>query len=175
VPQGFSLSINASPFYPHTTSRDCGVLQGLSDAGIHPSYLGAVLMVARTFPIRVGAIVADGETLGTSGGVYSDQHEITFADIGQPEERTTVTGRVRRIFTFSREQIRDSMAVNRPSHVCLTFCNYVRRDDALMIAAAIRDVALELNMKRPTMLYEWGPSVREMGTTLPMSREVFAK
>lgn len=175
VPQGFSLSLNASGFYPYTTSRDCGVSQGLADAGIHPSFLGLSVMVVRTFPIRVGNIVKDGETLGTSGDVFKDQREISFADIGQPEERTTVTGRVRRIFTWSDQQVMQSVKANRPDVVALTFTNYCSRAEVGNIIGRIQDIYFALGMAPPHFIYEWGPSVRECGETLPSSPEAWRR
>jgi adenylosuccinate synthase len=124
VPQGFDLSINHGYMYPHTTSRDCWVGSGLSDAGIHPKFLGKVVMVVRTYPIRVGNIVVNGNTLGHSGPNHPDQDEITFESLGQGIEYTTVTNRPRRIFTFSSTQYANALRYNRPTHVVLTFCNY---------------------------------------------------
>lgn len=125
VPQGFSLSLNAGLSYPYCTSRDCTVGQGLSDAGIHPRFLGKTMMVARTFPIRVGNIVEDGKTLGTSGPCYHDQEEVTFDSLGQTPEVTTVTKRVRRIFTWSNRQYHEACRMNQPDFVLLTFCDYL--------------------------------------------------
>lgn len=175
VPQGFSLSLNASGFYPYTTSRDCGVAQGLADAGIHASFLGTTVMVVRTYPIRVGNIVKDGETLGTSGNVFPDQREISFGDIGQPEERTTVTGRVRRIFTWSDRQMAQSIRANRPDVVALTFINYCTRREAMDIVARIEDIYFVLRMAPPKFIFEWGPSVRECGESMPSSPEAWRK
>lgn len=95
VPQGHSLSIDG-PFYPHTTSRNCTVMQAMSDAGIHPHFYHQTMMVIRTFPIRVGHItdqfpddLADQRVLGHSGGHFPDQQEITWEDLGVKAEITT--------------------------------------------------------------------------------------
>jgi adenylosuccinate synthase len=63
IPQGLSLSLN-SAFYPHVTSRDCTVMQAMSDAGVHPSFIGSTMLVMRTFPIRVGNIVEETKEYG---------------------------------------------------------------------------------------------------------------
>lgn len=176
VPQGYSLSLNASPFYPYTTSRDCGVMQGLSDACIHAHFLGTTIMVMRTYPIRVGNILgADGTVLGTSGEVFPDQEEIKFSDIGQPEERTTVTGRVRRIFTLSEMQLMESIKDNRPDVIAITFCNYIRRAEVEQLRGIVNEIYFALKMKPPEFIYEWGPSVRECSDQLPVSPEVYRK
>lgn len=127
VPQGFSLSINSSGFYPYTTSRDCTLQQGMSDAGVHPRFLHKSMAVIRTYPIRVGNIVDGTKQIGFSGHVYPDQREISWADIDQPEERTTVTKRVRRLFTFSRRQYADMLVHSMPDIVFLNFANYLSR------------------------------------------------
>lgn len=125
VPQGFSLSLGASGFYPHTTSRDCTLQQGLSDAGIHPNLFHKSMAVLRTYPIRVGNIRDnDGKQLGFSGGVYPDQSEVKWEDLGQEPEVTTVTKRVRRIFTWSNKQYEAMLRRSMPDISFLNFANY---------------------------------------------------
>ncbi len=133
IPQGFSLGVNSGLAYPYCTSRDVTVMQGMADALIHPSFLGEVMMSLRTFPIRVGNIVnkETGIREGWSGPHYFDQEEVSFEDLGVEPELTTVTKRVRRIFTFSLEQYRQADAANRPSQVFLNFCNYLKTPAAL--------------------------------------------
>lgn len=117
--QGWSLGIN-SGFYPYCTSRDCTPARFLSDMAIPHSMLLDVIGTARTYPIRVGN-TADGH----SGGHYSDQVETSFEEIGQPDEFTTVTGRKRRIFTFSFEQIQEASFYCSPTKIFLNFANYL--------------------------------------------------
>ncbi len=112
--QGFSLGLN-SKFWPFCTSRECTPARFLSDMNIPIPMLNHVIGVARVHPIRVG---------GESGPIYLDQTELTWADIGQPEELTTVTKRVRRVFTWSETQMRDAMFECQPDHIFLNFCNY---------------------------------------------------
>lgn len=116
VSQGYSLSLNASGFYPYTTSRDCTVGQAMSDAGLHPeTYIGG-MMVVRTFPIRVA---------GNSGPCYPDQRETSWEEIGQAPEITTVTKKVRRVFTWSDQQFIDALRANRPTMLFFNFINYL--------------------------------------------------
>lgn len=121
--QGFSLGPN-SGFYPYVTSRECTVPQALADAGIHPNMYQGSLMVLRTFPIRVG-----NTTEGESGGWYPDQVELTWDQVGQPAELTSVTKRVRRVASFSEMQLRQAMQTNQPSVVLLNFCNYCPKEE----------------------------------------------
>jgi adenylosuccinate synthase len=131
IPQGFSLGINSGLAYPHCTSRDVTVMQGMADALIHPSYLGEVMMSLRTFPIRVGNVVEDGKQIGWSGPCYHDQEEVTFEDLGVAPELTTVTKRVRRIFTWSNDQYCEAYDVNKPGLVFLNFVNYLKSAEEL--------------------------------------------
>lgn len=122
VSQGFSLGIN-SGFYPHTTTRECTVSQALADAGFPPTSFRKSIMSVRTFPIRVG------DTENTSGPCYMDQMELTWEELGQEPETTTVTGRIRRVFTWSNIQFEHAVWANQPSAIFLNFCNYLRPDD----------------------------------------------
>lgn len=115
VSQGFSLGIN-SGFYPYTTSRECTVMQALSDANIHPNMYRGSIMVVRTFPIRVA---------GNSGPCFPDQVEMTWEQLGVEPEITTVTKKVRRVFSWSDEQFMQAVAANQPDIVFVNFCNYL--------------------------------------------------
>ena len=117
--QGFSLGINER-FYPYSTSRECTPARFLSDMGIPIPCLRTVVGCARTYPIRVGHT-----DTGESGGHYPDQIETTWEELGLDKEFTTVTGRERRVFTFSEQQIKDAMWAIQPDEVFLNFCNYV--------------------------------------------------
>lgn len=112
--QGFSLGINER-FYPYCTSRDCSPARFMSDMAIPLTMLRKVIGTARTYPIRVG---------GTSGGWYPDQMETSWEKLELPQELTTVTKKVRRVFTFSPEQIAEAVAMCQPDEVFLNFCNY---------------------------------------------------
>lgn len=123
--QGMDLSINGG-FYPHVTSRDCTPSQVLADCGMHPFDLGHVYACIRTFPIRVGNIKdEEGNLIGYSGPYYPDQDELNWSDLGVKEELTTVTRRVRRVFSFSNTQTRKLLREVRPSAIFLNFCNYI--------------------------------------------------
>lgn len=116
--QGFSLGLNSS-FYPNVTSRECTVMQALADARIPAQALRNVAACYRTYPIRVG------NTENSSGGFYPDQEETTWEAIGVEPELTSVTKRVRRVFTWSDIQFRDSIAANAPDTLFFNFMNYL--------------------------------------------------
>ncbi|QQM14849.1 adenylosuccinate synthetase [Stenotrophomonas phage BUCT555] len=140
--QGYSLGLSAG-FYPYCTSRDCTVWRLLADCGVQ-NFDGKLRVIgtARVHPIRVGN-TADGN----SGPCYSDQKELTWEDLGQTPETTTVTGRVRRVFTFSTQQIMDAMIANRVDEVFLNFCNYAP-SEAIRIAGNIDTIGTELYKQR---------------------------
>lgn len=172
IPQGLSLSLNSS-FYPHVTSRDCTIGQAMSDAGVHPSFMGSTMLVMRTFPIRVGNIVTaakdwedtdDGRgqiTRGLSGGCYSDQQETSWEALGVEPEITTVTKRVRRVFTWSKLQLRDAMNQCRPQAVYLTFCDYPA--NIKQITNDIHEAAYVLGLPSPArVVHQYGPATSDV-------------
>ena len=135
--QGYGLSMYHG-FYPYTTSRDVSTWQILADCGIpmahvlNGSTMFNVVGTARTYPIRVAnRFDTEGTQVGYSGPCYSDQEEITFEEIGQPVELTTVTKLPRRIFTFSGQQITEAVRYCNATHTFLNFINYVRAKDAM--------------------------------------------
>lgn len=119
--QGTSLSLHHGK-YPHVTTRDTTVSGCLADAGISPSNVRKIIMVCRTFPIRVG---------GPSGPM---DFEVTLEEIhnrsGIPieelekTETTTTTQKQRRIAEFDWEQFKDSVQLNGPTDIALTFVDY---------------------------------------------------
>jgi adenylosuccinate synthase len=163
TPQGMSLSLN-NGFYPHCTSREVSVSQSLSDACIHPSYLGRTLAVIRTFPIRVGNIIdIDGKTIGFSGGGYPDQVELDWSEFqGVEPEKTTVTQRIRRIFTFSETQYHVMMSRFKPDIIHMGFCDYLKSVDHFdHMMNKIRRVHAT-HGRHPEILCSFGPSVDDV-------------
>jgi adenylosuccinate synthase len=118
--QGFGLSLYHSRFYPFTTSRDTTASAFLSEVGVSPLRATTVIMVLRTFPIRVG---------GNSGPLAN---EITWEKLqvlsGYPyniREFTSVTNRPRRIAFFDLEMVKKATMVNRPTHIALNGLDYI--------------------------------------------------
>ena len=132
--QGFSLGINAG-FYPYCTSRDCTPTRFLADMGIPHYMLNKVIGTARVHPIRVG-----NTENGYSGDHYNDQKELTWEEIGIEAETTTVTGRKRRIFSFSKTQIESALLACGPDEIFLNFCNY-NPTEAMKVAKEINKLA----------------------------------
>lgn len=143
--QGFDLGLNNGNDWPHVTSRDTLIGRAFDNAGLSPKYLGSVTAVLRTFPIRVGH--TEG---GHSGGCYKDQYELTWEKISELAampvcEKTTVTKRVRRVFSFSSLQLLRFMRIVRPDFVFLNFVNYLHPSHAETFLSGISDVCEHFN------------------------------
>lgn len=133
--QGYGLGLHAG-FYPFCTSSDCRAIDFLAMAGINPwnHYIHdfQVWLVARVYPIRVA---------GNSGPLAG---ETTWEKLGLPEERTTVTQKVRRVGTWDGDLVRRAVRANggAPSvRVALTMLDQAVPQIANVIdrSALIRD------------------------------------
>ena len=161
--QGFSLGINER-FYPFCTSRDCTPARFMADCGVPLTMLRRVVGTARLHPIRVG-----NTKTGYSGDGYPDQRELTWEELGVKPETTTVTGRVRRVFTFSEYQIRDAIFRCQPDWVFLNFCNY-DPNAADIIKSNINALMQMFGKGGNVQFTGWGPTeddVRMMGNIDP--------
>jgi len=126
--QGSALSIHHG-IYPFVTSRDTNVAGCLAEAGISPSRVRQIIMVVRSYPIRVanpdkenttsGYIKSeiDFETISKRSGVGSE--EIKALEI------TSTTKRKRRVGEFDWTQYRKACALNAPTDIVLTFSDYI--------------------------------------------------
>ncbi|HEX7964206.1 MAG TPA: adenylosuccinate synthetase [Gammaproteobacteria bacterium] len=123
--QGTALSIHHG-MYPYVTSRDTTVAGCLAEAGISPARVRKIVMVCRTYPIRV-----QSPEDGTSG--YMSQ-EISLEEIHkrsgipleelQRIEKTSTTNKKRRIAEFDWTLIRMASCLNSPTDIALTFSDY---------------------------------------------------
>lgn len=118
--QGFGLSLMHTPHYPFATSRDTSASGFLSEAGLSPLDVDDVVMVIRAFPIRVA---------GNSGPL---PREISWSELSaesggsqQLVERTSVTGKIRRVARFDPGIVRQAIAVNAPTRIVLNHLDYV--------------------------------------------------
>ncbi len=119
--QGFGLSLYHG-IYPFTTSRDTTAANFLAEAGLSPRSVTDIILVIRTFPIRVA---------GNSGPL---PHEISWEElsrrIGKPVvETTTVTKKIRRVAEFDVNIVKRAIRLNRPTQIALQFLNYLFPQD----------------------------------------------
>jgi adenylosuccinate synthase len=129
--QGTSLSLHHG-HYPHVTSRVTTAAGCLAEAGISARHTRRVIMVCRTYPIRVGNTEA-----GNTSGYMSK--EISLEEISQRSrvpidelratEKGSVSGRPRRIAEFDWAQLRRSLVLNGPTDIALTFVDYFDVDN----------------------------------------------
>ena len=121
--QGAGLSLHHGT-YPYTTGRDTTAAAFLSEAGLPPMRVSDVVVVLRTYPIRVG---------GPSGPLND---EISWEEVrrraGYPAalaEYTTVTGRLRRIGEFDWPLARAAVRLNAPTSIALHGADYLNHSD----------------------------------------------
>ena len=120
--QGTALSIHHGP-YPHVTSRETSVSGCLADAGISHSRVARVIMVVRTFPIRVGGPSGwMGRELGWQE--ISVRSGIPLQDLVEAE-KGTVSNRLRRIAEFDWGQLRRAVELNGATEIALSFVDYL--------------------------------------------------
>lgn len=120
--QGTGLSLFHGE-YPYVTSRDTTVAGTLSEAGISPRRVRRVVMVCRTYPIRVGG---NSGPIGQSKDLSWD--EIASRSGLQPDsidERGSVSGKTRRVAEFDWLMLRRSAELNGATDVALTFADYL--------------------------------------------------
>jgi adenylosuccinate synthase len=128
--QGTGLSLHHGS-YPHVTSRDTTVSGCLAEAGIAPSRVRRIVMVCRTYPIRV-----ESPAQGDSGPMTNEidlqaiakRSRIPLEEL-QKTERTSTTNKRRRISEFDWALLRAAASLNGPTDVALTFVDYVSIDN----------------------------------------------
>lgn len=123
--QGYGLGLHTD-YYPQCTSSDCTALDFMAMAGATPWLVRPedlqIWVVYRTYPIRVA---------GNSGPL---KDETTWGAVGQPEEYTTVTRKVRRVGSWDPVLARRALAANghQPGRsnvfAALTMADYVLPD-----------------------------------------------
>ena len=115
--QGSALSLLHS-YWPYCTTIDTNASGIIAEVGIAPTRVTDVLMVIRTYPIRVA---------GNSGPM---ENEISWGELSRRTgvdlcERTTVTKKIRRVAEFDDKLFRQSCLLNDPTEIALTFADYV--------------------------------------------------
>ncbi len=124
--QGTALSLYHGQ-YPFVTSRDTTTNGCLAEAGIGIHRVRRVIMVVRTYPIRVGSPVE-----GDSGGM---SWELSWAEVadrsGNVEadllstEKGSVSGTQRRVGEFDWSMLARAAELNGATEIALTFADYI--------------------------------------------------
>jgi adenylosuccinate synthase len=117
--QGFWLSLHHGE-YPYVTSRDITAGSLCGEAGIGPKFVEEIILVIRTYPIRVA---------GNSGPLLN---ELSWSDVTieshSPHaiiEHTTVTKNVRRVGRFNIDHVKRATKVNSATQIALSFVDYL--------------------------------------------------
>ena len=130
--QGTGLSLFHGD-YPHVTSRDTTVAGCLAEAGIAPTRVRKVVLVCRTYPIRVEDPPKKGFTSGPMSAEITwdivakrSGHKLTEL---KQNERTSTTNRRRRVGEFEWTLLRKAASLNAPSDIALTFADYITKEN----------------------------------------------
>lgn len=120
--QGSALSLLHS-HWPYCTSVDTNAAGIIAEVGVAPSRVTDVLMVCRTYPIRVA-----GNSGPMQGEITWDELNRRITENGGTEitpEKTTVTKKVRRIAEWDDDLFRRAYTLNAPTEIALMFCDYI--------------------------------------------------
>lgn len=130
--QGTMLSLHHGN-WPYVTSRDTSASGFLSEAGIPPTRVNRVIMVVRSYPIRVQSPLN-----GTSGpmGEELDWEDVAkesgiSASILREKEKTSTTKRQRRVARFNPSYFIRAVQLNGPTDLALTFADYLGDDNRI--------------------------------------------
>lgn len=125
--QGVGLSLYHGR-YKYVTSRDTTASGTMAEAGIAPARIRRVVMVCRSYPIRVGdppqgtsgflAQPTDWDTIASRAGL--DAEAVKEAEHG------SVTGTQRRVGEFEWALFRKACTLNAPTDIAFTFADYLK-------------------------------------------------
>lgn len=135
--QGFGLSLLHSKEYPYATARDTSAAAIVSELGLSPFDVENIVMVIRSFPIRVS---------GNSGPLKNEiTWDILRNEVGNANdmtEYTSCTNRIRRVGRFDADVVRRSIISNSPNIIVLNHLDYCREP-----TASIDNIQKTLNVK----------------------------
>lgn len=167
--QGYGLGLHTQ-YYPKTTSADCRAIDALADVGLSPwcdevrFATLEVWVVVRPYPIRVA---------GESGPLMG---ETTWDELELPEERTTVTNKVRRVGGWDHGLVKEAIRANgggrtmhsgdtAPVRVALTMVDQVVPELAGL--SSLTDPRLQ-NPELVARLWRWMQRVDACGAPVGM-------
>ncbi len=129
--QGTALSIYHGS-YPHTTSRDTTVAGCLAESGISPSRVRRVIMVCRSYPIRVASPSKkyfSGYIKGEIGWEEVERRARFRRNQIKKFEVGSVSGNQRRVGEFDWTLLRKAASLNAPTDIALTFADYIDHEN----------------------------------------------
>lgn len=140
--QGYGLSVFQADDYPYATSRDTSAAAFISEAGLSPTDVDEIVLVLRAFPIRVG---------GNSGPL---PRETTWEKVTRDSgskfdlvERTTVTGRTRRVGMFDPAVVTAALEAHPTALIALNHLDHVDSAASGLESPAVRSFIEDLEAK----------------------------
>ncbi|HEY1528248.1 MAG TPA: adenylosuccinate synthetase [Candidatus Angelobacter sp.] len=163
--QGFGLSLYHADPYPKTTSRDTTAAAFLSEVGLSPALVTEIVLVLRTFPIRVAGKQAGPLHQEISWDTLQSESRYPWPIV----ERTSVTNKIRRIGRFDWQLAKAAVRCNRPTKLAINCLDYLDYRDLGctnfgFLSDASKQMALELETQLgvPIAFCGVGPAVRNL-------------
>lgn len=144
--QGFGLSLYDGGHWPKATSRATTAAAALAETGLSPMDVDNVVLVLRSFPIRVagnsGPLPGETSWEAISQGIATDEDLREF---------TTVTQKLRRVGQFDASVVKAAIACNNPTMIVLNHLDYVGpesdlNDSGSQVNAFINEVSNALEV-----------------------------
>jgi adenylosuccinate synthase len=165
--QGTLLSLHHG-HWPYVTSRDTTASGMLSEAGLPPTRVRRVIMVSRSYPIRVQS--PEGGTSGPLPKEISWNVVAARSGIGETgiprftaeglteSERTTTTKRLRRVGEFDELDFARAISLNGPTDLALTFGDYLTPNALRALHARMEEMS-----DVPVSFVSMGPHSQDVG------------
>jgi adenylosuccinate synthase len=142
--QGFGLSLYHSEHYPKTTSRDTTAAGFLSEVGLSPRLVTEIVVVFRTFPIRVA---------GKQAGPL--ENEISWEELQEEsgyrypiQEFTSVTQKLRRVARFDWALADKAVKANRPTKIAINGLDYLNFSNKGVQDSALLDYRAQMFVEK---------------------------
>jgi adenylosuccinate synthase len=155
--QGFGLSLLHASGYPYVTSKDTTASAFASEVGLSPRHITSIIVVIRTFPIRVA---------GNSGQLEGELSWESIQSISggyclEPEY-TSVTKKLRRVGRFDLDLVKLACRYNQPTSLAVMGLDRLdHRNRGVMDASELTDSASQfLNY----LASELGVPIKLIGT-----------
>lgn len=121
--QGFGLSLYDGGHWPKATSRATTAAAALAETGLSPMDVDNVVLVIRSYPIRVAG--NSGPLPGETSWEAISSSIDAKADL---REFTTVTKKLRRVGHFDASVVSAAIASNNPTMIVLNHLDYLVSD-----------------------------------------------
>lgn len=118
--QGFGLSLLDGGYWPKATSRSTTAAAALAEAGLSPMHVDDVILVLRSYPIRVA-----GDSGPLPMATTWEQIALEAGRTDDIREYTTVTQKLRRVGHFDAELVRRAIRASQPTCIVLNHVDYV--------------------------------------------------